>query len=295
MQLTTVKLHFPLLREGFKTGACLVLLQELRRRLRYLRHLPLTCEIQVVEVQLAPPVVKQVTLDHFAPDVEKRRRQRSRRARNEKRQDRLRAKEEMRRHGYGGGARYQLDSVRHFPTCEPVSGPSPSVPTSPSPLQSSSAGSEGSIPTVSDPDEQQQQQQLMLSSASSPAEEDRSATPAGRSVNRVSFAQMVQTRSAGAAVGFRRGLPAKEPPTARTAAAAGSDADDDEEGCPVPLFRHSFSLALEEALNAAAAASAAAHAESTQSPDGQKGKPGSKKNKKKNMTLLFATSMNRSK
>ncbi|XP_065296010.1 E3 ubiquitin-protein ligase RNF10 [Dermacentor albipictus] len=266
---------------------------ELRRRLRYLRHLPLTCEIQVVEVQLAPPVVKQVTLDHFAPDVEKRRRQRSRRARNEKRQDRLRAKEEMRRRGYGGSARYQLDSVRHFPTCEPVSGPSPAVPSSP-PLYSSSAGSEASIPTVSDPDEQQQQQ-LMLSSASSPAEEDRSATPAGSSVNRVSFAQMVQTRSAGAAVGFRKGLPAKDLPMARTAAAASSDADDDEEGCPVPLFRHSFSLALEEALNAAAAASAAAHAENAQSSDGQKGKLGSKKNKKKNMTLLFATSMNRSK
>ncbi|KAH8039797.1 hypothetical protein HPB51_008799 [Rhipicephalus microplus] len=42
---------------------------ELRRRLRYLRHLPLTCEIQVVEVQLEPPVIKQATVEYFAPVV----------------------------------------------------------------------------------------------------------------------------------------------------------------------------------------------------------------------------------
>uniref|UniRef100_A0A131YN26 E3 ubiquitin-protein ligase RNF10 n=1 Tax=Rhipicephalus appendiculatus TaxID=34631 RepID=A0A131YN26_RHIAP len=264
---------------------------ELRRRLRYLRHLPLTCEIQVVEVQLEPPVIKQATMEYFAPDVEKRRRQRSRRARNEKRQDRLRAKEEMRRQGYGGGgARYQLNSARHFPTCEPLGGPSPAAPASPPPLHSSSAGSESSIVTVSDADEHRQS---MLGGANGPAEECRSSTPAGSSANRVSFAQMVQTRSAGAAVGFQRRLPAKESPAPRPA--AGSDDDDDEERCPVPQYRQSFSLALEEALNAAAAASAAAHADSAQSPDGQKGKPGSKKNKKKNVTLLFTTSMNRSK
>ncbi|KAH6934138.1 hypothetical protein HPB50_020676 [Hyalomma asiaticum] len=218
---------------------------ELRRRLRYLRHLPLTCEIQVVEVQLEPPVIKQATTEHFAADVEKRRRQRSRRARNEKRQDRLRAKEEMRRQGY-----------------------------------------------VSDLDERQQ---VTPSSSGVLAEEGMSPTPAGSSANRVSFAQMVQTRSAGAAGGFCRRLPATGSSAPKTVAAAGSDADDDEEYCPVPQYRQSFSQALEEALNAAAAASAAAHADSAHSPDGQKDKPGSKKKKKKNVTLLFATSMNRSK
>ncbi|KAK8769571.1 hypothetical protein V5799_013960 [Amblyomma americanum] len=266
---------------------------ELRRKLRYLRHLPLTCEIQVVEVQLEPPLVTQATLDHFAPDMEKRRRQRSRRARNEKRQDRLRAQEEMRRHGFGGGARYQLDSVRHFPTCE--SG-KPSPPSPPPPSEPSSVCSEGSIQTVGDLEEEQQPQRG--SSGSSLAEE--AAATAGGSGNRVSFAQMLQTRSAGTpgatASRLQRGPPVRGAPSSTRGAATGSDADDDEEGCPVPLFRHSFSLALEEALNAAAAASAAAHADgTTRSPDGSKGKPGSKKNKKKNMTLLFATSMNRSK
>lgn len=272
---------------------------ELRRKLRYLRHLPLTCEIQVVELQLEPPLVTQATLEHFAPDVEKRRRQRSRRARNEKRQDRMRAQEEMRRRVYGGGARYQLDSVRHFPTCEPGK-PSPPEPSPPPPSEPSSTCSEaGSIQTLGDLEEEQRARRG--SSGSSLAEEA-AATSAGGSANRVSFAQMLQTRSTGtagtAARYLRRGPPVRgAPPSTKGAAATGSDADDDEEGCPVPLFRHSFSLALEEALNAAAAASAAAHADgTTPSPDGSKGgKPGSKKNKKKNMTLLFATSMNRSK
>lgn len=42
------------------------LLQNLRKRLRYLSHLPLTCEFQVVEVKLQPPVVSTETLGHFA-------------------------------------------------------------------------------------------------------------------------------------------------------------------------------------------------------------------------------------
>lgn len=262
---------------------------ELRRRLRYLRHLPLTCEIQVVELQLEPPVVTQATLEHFAPDVEKRRRQRTRRARNEKRQDRLRAQEEMRRRGYGGGARYQLDSVRHFPSCEP--GPQQQhPPADPSP-PASSVCSEGSLQTVSDPEDQQQHHP---SSAGSLVEDDRAGNNSG---TRVSFAQMVQTRSAaGGWPAASRSVPTRDPGPTRAAARGGAaDSEDDEDGCPVPLFRHSFSLALEEALNAAAAASAAAAQAADQSPEAPKGKPGSKKNKKKNMTLLFATSMNRSK
>ncbi|XP_077535441.1 E3 ubiquitin-protein ligase RNF10 [Haemaphysalis longicornis] len=272
---------------------------ELRRRLRYLRHLPLTCEIQVVELQLEPPVVTQATLEHFAPDVEKRRRQRSRRARNEKRQDRLRAQEEMRRRGYGGGARYQLDSVRHFPSCEPGAQQQPPA-AEPSP-PASSVCSEDTLHTVSDPEDQQlHQPQQQHSSGSSVAEDDRATTPAGgHSGTRVSFAQMVQTRSsaAGGWPAVSRSAPTRAAAAAaRGGPAAAADSEDDEDGCPVPLFRHSFSLALEEALNAAAAASAAAAQAADQSPDGPpKGKPGSKKNKKKNMTLLFATSMNRSK
>jgi hypothetical protein len=39
---------------------------ELRRRLRYLQHLPVTANFEVAEIQLAPPVITQETLDAFS-------------------------------------------------------------------------------------------------------------------------------------------------------------------------------------------------------------------------------------
>lgn len=39
--------------------------EDLRRRLRYLQHLPLTCQFEVAEIYLKPPVVSKDTLDYF--------------------------------------------------------------------------------------------------------------------------------------------------------------------------------------------------------------------------------------
>ena len=43
----------------------LVLFKELRRRFRYLRHLPLTCEFAICELDLKPSVLSWETLNHF--------------------------------------------------------------------------------------------------------------------------------------------------------------------------------------------------------------------------------------
>ena len=40
-------------------------LKELRRRFRYLRHLPLSCEFAICELDLKPPVLSLETLNHF--------------------------------------------------------------------------------------------------------------------------------------------------------------------------------------------------------------------------------------
>jgi hypothetical protein len=40
--------------------------QNIRGRTRYLSHLPLTCEFQVVELDLHPPIVSESTLHEFA-------------------------------------------------------------------------------------------------------------------------------------------------------------------------------------------------------------------------------------
>jgi hypothetical protein len=39
--------------------------EELRRRLRYLQHLPITCQFEVAEIHLKPPVVSKETIDYF--------------------------------------------------------------------------------------------------------------------------------------------------------------------------------------------------------------------------------------
>lgn len=39
--------------------------EELRRRLRYLQHLPVTCQFEVAEIQLKPSIVSKETLEHF--------------------------------------------------------------------------------------------------------------------------------------------------------------------------------------------------------------------------------------
>lgn len=38
---------------------------DLRKRLRYLQHLPITCQFEVAEIQLQPPLVYKETIDFF--------------------------------------------------------------------------------------------------------------------------------------------------------------------------------------------------------------------------------------
>lgn len=38
---------------------------ELRKRLRYLQHLPVTCPFEVAEIELRPPIVDTETIEYF--------------------------------------------------------------------------------------------------------------------------------------------------------------------------------------------------------------------------------------
>lgn len=42
--------------------------EELRKRLRYLQHLPVTCQFEVAEIELKQPIVTKETLQHFNGD-----------------------------------------------------------------------------------------------------------------------------------------------------------------------------------------------------------------------------------
>ncbi|GFO44352.1 hypothetical protein PoB_007085700 [Plakobranchus ocellatus] len=58
--------------------------EEMRKRLRYLNHIPLTTEFHVVELKIKPPVLSKETLKHFQPDFDKRRKFRQKKAKEEK-------------------------------------------------------------------------------------------------------------------------------------------------------------------------------------------------------------------
>ncbi|MEE6518192.1 hypothetical protein FKM82_029031 [Ascaphus truei] len=73
--------------------------EEVRRRHRYLCHLPLTCEFSICELALGPPVVSMETLALFAGDVEKRKSLRQRKARDERRRERRIEMEENEKQG----------------------------------------------------------------------------------------------------------------------------------------------------------------------------------------------------
>ncbi|KAK3083734.1 hypothetical protein FSP39_002255 [Pinctada imbricata] len=59
--------------------------EELRKRLRYLGHLPLTSEFEVAELDLKPPTLSKNTLKFFADDIERRKRLRQKKFRQERR------------------------------------------------------------------------------------------------------------------------------------------------------------------------------------------------------------------
>ncbi|XP_026686327.1 RING finger protein 10 [Diaphorina citri] len=59
--------------------------EELRHRLRYLQHLPVTCQFEVAEIALAPPLISDDTVERFRDQLASRERRRLKRAREDKR------------------------------------------------------------------------------------------------------------------------------------------------------------------------------------------------------------------
>ncbi|XP_063932738.1 E3 ubiquitin-protein ligase RNF10 [Zophobas morio] len=89
--------------------------EELRKRLRYLQHLPVTCQFEVAEIQLKQPIVSKETLQHFSEQIDVRKKRRQRRAREEKRREKKIADEENRLLGRYPTANIHLESQDQFP------------------------------------------------------------------------------------------------------------------------------------------------------------------------------------
>jgi hypothetical protein len=103
---------------------------DLRQRMRYLQHLPVTCQFEVVELEFRPPVVSKQTLECFKEQVDSRKRKRQRRAREEHKIEKRVLEEENKHYGRFPSPNMSIESFQHFPECGSVGSPPTELPSS---------------------------------------------------------------------------------------------------------------------------------------------------------------------
>ncbi|XP_031704884.1 E3 ubiquitin-protein ligase RNF10 isoform X1 [Anarrhichthys ocellatus] len=245
--------------------------EDIRRRHRYLAHLPLTCEFSICELALQPPILSKETLDTFADDLEKRKHLRQKKARDEKRREKRIEIEENRKQGKYPEVHIGLENLHHFPAfgSPPHNSSHPMQPDftfAPSSPLSCSPSSDGMI---------------------FPNLNGQSSSPIVGSVEDdshcMSFAQMLRDGKARGDAG-----PRITPKTDKLLAPPAADSDGESDGSdrvPVPSFQNSFSQAFEKAL-LQLDSGAAGPPQPVVDPDEKGGKK-----KKKKQKLLFSTSM----
>ncbi|XP_030921779.1 RING finger protein 10-like, partial [Geospiza fortis] len=101
--------------------------EDIRQRHRYLCHLPLTCEFSICELALKPPVISKETLELFSDDLEKRKRLRQKKARDERRRERRIEMEENKKQGKYPEVHIALENLQQFPAFTSCPGETTSV------------------------------------------------------------------------------------------------------------------------------------------------------------------------
>lgn len=97
-----------------KDGASMT--SELRNKLRYLKHMPVTSTFEVCELEMKFPTFSKEIIQEFLPQLDTRRRRRQRRAREEKRRDKQISIElDKTVLGKFPGAKLRIESSFHFP------------------------------------------------------------------------------------------------------------------------------------------------------------------------------------
>ncbi|MBN3306846.1 RNF10 protein, partial [Amia calva] len=253
--------------------------EEMRRHHRYLSHLPLTCEFSICELALDHPLLSRETLDTFADDLEKRKRIRQKKARDERRRERRIEIEENKKQGKYPEVHIGLENLQQFPAfgSPPADSSFPAhldlLLPPPSPLCSSPASDSVGVvfPSLGGPSPL-----LCVGSL----EEDAHCP---------SFAQMLREGKA-RVEGWPKAPPKKVEGGLLPRPSVDSDGESDgSDRVPVPSFQNSFSQAFEAALLQLDHGPRVAP-EPAPLPEEKGGKK-----KKKKQKLLFSTSMVHSK
>ncbi|KAL4223854.1 RING finger protein 10 [Mactra antiquata] len=248
--------------------------EELRKRLRYLSHLPLTCGFEVVELALKPPLIDKDTLRHFHDDIERRKRLRNKRAREDKRIARIIEDKERKRLGLSSGtivrSQFQQQhstsstSDRISDTRSDTSSPSLDTPVG-SPLGLNVHASE-------------------FKPGSSPTDVDD-----GNQTSVVSFAQMLKAGNK-STVWPKAKTDNPVSPLSSSSRQTGSDESDNEDKIPVPKYQNSFGSAIEAAFHSIETKTERSSPQASGSGNVNTSSGGKKKKKQ---LVLFSTSMAR--
>lgn len=249
--------------------------EELRKRLRYLSHLPLTCGFEVVELALKPPLVDKETLKFFSVEIEKRRKRRQQRAREEKQRSRYIDEQERQKHGFSGGTIVpsQFKQTTTISSNEKVSDARSDTSSSPS----------QTITPLGSP------LKILPSDLNVHASEfmpDSNQLDEGHQTTTLSFAQMLKA-DVRSTVWAKTKIEASKPSKLTGPYAAGSDESENEDKVPVPEFHSSFGSALEAAFETIDRRDPTKNNPDTSAAKGRNGK------KKRKQLVLFSTSMAR--
>ncbi|XP_058800083.1 E3 ubiquitin-protein ligase RNF10 [Phymastichus coffea] len=156
--------------------------EELRSRMRYLRHLPLTSVFEIIEIDLQPPTVSENVIAYFEGQILSRQKKRKRRERDERKREKKITEEENKLMGKYPIPKVHIDSRKHFPQFNPDISEIDTV----SPPESVVASSLASSPSICSSDD------MLFKDDDRPI-----PTNCGRS-----FAQMVQTTSTNKSVAW---------------------------------------------------------------------------------------------
>lgn len=269
--------------------------EDLRQRLRYLRHLPVACSFDVVEIDLRNPIISKITVAEFSDQVESRRRKRNKRSREERRIEKRVQVEEDRMMGRsrGAGPNFKIESQKLFPTfladTAPQAGPvevgvvaeamvapierseSPSTDS----LYGSSADTTGS--GISFAKMIKDGQTHVSHSASDPSDLKGVTWPSLGGVGAVGRSQAWGQMNKSSTVET----------IGRSRCETECSEDGSEDAAPPPDFRNAFSDAITRAMNAATVKAAPATNKNEQ--ESNKGGSGKKGKKKKQKQVLFSS------
>ncbi|XP_005112583.1 RING finger protein 10 isoform X1 [Aplysia californica] len=262
--------------------------EDVRKRLRYLNHIPLTCEFHVVELNLKQPLVSKETLKMFRGEIEALRKDRQKKAREEKRRAKELELEHKKAHGIYPDVNLRLDSQRQFPSHLSTSTAKPG-----------SQGEEDTTESTSDTFERSSSSQWTAEEASSSSTYDgqeaaaaglgpQSGSPMSPRNSAWDSKSFAKIAGAGAWPTVQRWRSVSESqPTPVIAKSPNAD-DSDGEGHPAPSYNASMAAAFDSLDTKLQAAATEPEVMASPGPAGS-----GKKKKKKEKQVLFSTSMAR--